>query len=114
AAAGADFRTLQPVSEPARFRPFMSGTLPNIPLFADVLMLPDAAVADEIDNELPALAVPESLKARLRADPDSDVRGAGRFLAHYRGRISGACVLCADDRTAHGEAVIRGLNQRNT
>lgn len=109
AAAGAAFLCVQPIYEPARFRALMGGALPALPVFADVLLLPDAATADELDNELPALAVPEALKARLRADPDSDVRGAGRFLAHWRGRLAGACILCADGRTGQAEAVIRAL-----
>jgi methylenetetrahydrofolate dehydrogenase (NADP+)/methenyltetrahydrofolate cyclohydrolase len=106
AAAGAAFICLQPVYEPARFRAFLEAYDAGIPLFTDLLLLPDLATAEELDNEQPGMAVPEALKRRLAADPQSDVHGAARFLAHWRTRISGACVLVPDGRTAAAEALI--------
>lgn len=109
AAAGAAFICLQPVYEPARFRAFLDGYDAGLPLFADILLLPDLATAEELDNEMPAMAVPEALKRRLAQDPASDARGAARFLAAWRGRIAGACVLVPDPRIDNAVALIRGL-----
>lgn len=107
AAAGAAFACLQPVYEPARFRAFLDACDVPLPLFADLLLLPDLATAEELDNELPGMAVPEALKRRLAADPASDVRGVARFLAHWRGRIAGACLLLPDARSEQAEALLR-------
>jgi hypothetical protein len=111
AAAGAGFLCLQPVYEPARFRAWMSGFDGSLPLFVDVLLLPDAATADELDNELPALSVPARLKERLVRDPGDDVRGVGRFLAHWRDRLAGVCVHVPDGRTAGAESLIAALRR---
>lgn len=107
ATAGANFVCLQPVYEAARFRTFVEAYRLDLPLVADVLLLPDAATAAELDNELPVLAVPERLKERLARDPDEDLRGVQRFLDRWRGRLSGIGVLTADGRTAQAEALIR-------
>jgi len=109
AAAGADFLSVQPIYDPARFRALMARELPAIPLFADVLLLPDAAVAEEIDNELPALSVPPRLKALLAGDPDRDVRGVLRFLRHWRDRLAGVCLLLPDERTEAAERVLTAV-----
>ena len=111
AAAGASFICLQPIYEPARFRTFLDAYDAGLPLFADLLLLPDLATAEELDNELPGMAVPQSLKLRLAADPASDVRGAARFLAHWRSRISGVCVLLPDDRTQQAEGLLQANRQ---
>lgn len=107
--AGADFLTLQPVYQPADFRALMGAITPKVPLFAEILVLPDAATADELDNELPTLSVPDKLKQRLAADPDGDAKGVLRFLAAWRSRLAGVCLLLPDERTAQAEAVIRAL-----
>ncbi len=111
-AAGADFLTIQPIYEPARFRAFMAATATKTPLFAEVLLLPDAATADELDNELPALSVPERLKQRLRTDTSEDVKGVLRFLAAWKDRLAGLVVMAADERTAAAEQVIRSVSAR--
>ena len=107
--AGADFLTLQPVYQPADFRALMGAITPRVPLFAEILVLPDAATADELDNELPTLSVPDKLKQRLAADRDGDTKGVLRFLAAWRSRLAGVCLLLPDERTAQAEAVIRAL-----
>ena len=107
--AGADFLTLQPVYQPAEFRALMGAITPKVPLFAEILVLPDAATADELDNELPTLSVPDKLKQRLTADPDEDAKGVLRFLSAWRSRLAGVCLLLPDERTAQAEAVIRAL-----
>jgi methionine synthase I (cobalamin-dependent) len=109
--AGADFLCLQPVYEPARFRAWMAAFDRSLPLFVDVLLLPDAATADELDNELPALSVPARLKERLAHDPGEDARGVGRFLAHWRDRLAGVCIHCPDARTAGAEALLATLRR---
>ncbi len=107
--AGADFLTLQPVYQPAEFRALMGAITPKVPLFAEILVLPDAATADELDNELPTLSVPDKLKQRLTADPDEDAKGVLRFLSAWRSRLAGVCLLLPDERTAQAEVVIRAL-----
>ncbi len=111
AAGGASFICLQPIYEPARFRAFLDAYDADLPLFADLLLLPDLATAEELDNELPGMAVPAALKRRLAEDPASDVRGAARFLSHWRGRISGICVLLPDDRTQQAEGLLQTNRQ---
>ena len=110
-AAGADALFLQPVYAPKRFRAWLTeATALGIPLLAEVLLLPDAATADELDNEIPALAVPETLKQRLEEDPEEDVRGVLRFLAAWRqrpGALSGVCVLAASAQVEAAERVLR-------
>ena len=109
-AAGADFLTLQPVYQPTTFRAVMAEVSEiGVPVLAEVLLLPDAATADELDNELPALSVPESLKRRLATDPDEDVRGVLRFLAAWRPRLAGVCVLTADARVEAAARVIAAI-----
>lgn len=112
-AAGADFLTLQPVYEPAVFRARMAELAEvSVPLMAEVLLLPDAATAEELDNELPALSVPESLTRRLVQDPDEDVRGVLRFLAAWRTRLAGVCVLAADTRVDAAARVVHSLTRK--
>jgi len=111
-AAGADFLTLQPVYDPATFREVMDAMRDvTVPLLAEVLLLPDAATADELDNELPALSVPEALKQRLVSDPQEDVRGVLRFLGAWRTRLSGVCVLAADARVESAAMVIASVRR---
>ena len=111
-AAGADFLTLQPVYQPATFRAVMAEvSAVGVPLLAEVLLLPDAATADELDNELPALSVPEALKHRLANDPDEDVRGVLRFLAAWRPRLAGVCVLTADARVDAAVRVVAAISR---
>lgn len=111
-AGGADFLTVQPVYDPALFRAIMAGGTPSVPLFAEVLVLPDAATADELDNELPALSVPARLKTLLAADPDQDAKGVLRFLAHWRDRLAGVVLMLPDGRTAQAEVIARALRSR--
>ncbi|MDA3959218.1 MAG: homocysteine S-methyltransferase family protein [Planctomycetota bacterium] len=99
AAAGAAFCTVQPVYEPSRFKAAVAAYDADIPLLAEVLVLPDADTAEELDNEVPALSVPERLRQRLCSDPDEDVAGVLRFLGAYRHRLAGACLLLPDART---------------
>ncbi len=107
--AGADFLTLQPIYDPAVFRAVMAAGAPSVPLFAEVLVLPDAATAEELDNELPSLSVPERLKRRLAVDPDEDAKGVLRFLAHWRERLAGVVLMLPDERTAQAEAIVRAI-----
>lgn len=111
--AGARFFTLQPIYEAAHFRAAMSA-LTNVPLpiFAEILVLPDAATAEEIDNEIPRLSIPEHLRKRLAIDPTNDARGVERFLHHWRGRLAGAVLMLPDDRTTQAEAIVRSLCQQ--
>ena len=103
---GAHFLALQPVYAPERFRALMATVRTRLPLFAEILLLPDAATADEIDNELPSLSVPDKLKRRLVADPDEDVRGVLRFLGHWRERLAGVLLLLPDARTHAAELLL--------
>ena len=110
--AGADFLTLQPVYQPATFRAVMAEVSDvGVPLLAEVLLLPDAATADELDNELPALSVPDALKRRLATDPEEDVRGVLRFLAAWRPRLAGVFVLTADARVDAAVRVISAITR---
>jgi len=110
AAAGAAFLTIPPVYEPPRFRSRLAELAEaGLPILAEILLLPDAATADELDNELPALSVPPALHDRLAADPGEDVRGVLRFLSAWRGQVAGLCVLVPDARTGPAETVLRSL-----
>ncbi len=109
-AAGAHAAVLPPIYEPAVFRTAMreAGDA-GLPIIAELLLLPDAATADELDNELPSLSVPDRLKQRLVLDPAEDLRGVQRFLAHWRDRLAGVTLLLPDGRTTAAEAVLRSL-----
>lgn len=96
--AGADFVLLQPVYEPGAFRACMAACDNSLPLIAEVLILPDAETAEEIDNEIPALSVPQRLKERLRNDPEEDVRGVLRFISHWRDQLAGVCLILPNER----------------
>lgn len=109
AAAGAACATVQPVYEPDRFRAALAAVAPRLPLLAEVLVLPDADTAEELDNEVPALSVPPRLKELLAADPERDQRGVLRFLGHWRARLAGVVVLLPDGRSGPAAAVLRGL-----
>jgi methylenetetrahydrofolate dehydrogenase (NADP+) / methenyltetrahydrofolate cyclohydrolase len=110
--AEVDFLSVQPIYNPAQFRRLMAGLKTRVRLFAEVLVLPDAATADEIDNEIPALSVPERLKERLAQDPNEDARGVLKFLAHWRQRLSGVFLLLPDERTTQAEHIIRAIRQQ--
>jgi hypothetical protein len=111
-AAGAAFVVLPPTYEPARFRALMMAldfAATALPIFAEVLLLSDPALADELDNELPALSVPQRLKDLLAADPGADAAGVLRFLGHWRSRLAGVWISLADERTAPAETVLRAI-----
>ncbi|MFW5846271.1 MAG: SDR family NAD(P)-dependent oxidoreductase, partial [Planctomycetota bacterium] len=106
--AGADFISLQPIYEPAVFRAIVARIGDAVPLVAEVLVLPDVVTADAVDNELPALSVPQRLKDLLAADPEEDIRGVLRFLRHWRSRLGGCCLLLPDTQTAAARQVLQG------
>ncbi len=87
-AAGAVFIALPPIYEPKRFRA-ATAAVANVavPIFAETRLLPDAATAEELDNELPQLSVPPRLHERLRADTQEDGRGVLRFCAAWRNQL---------------------------
>ena len=110
---GADFICLQPIYEPQKFRSAMAEIAASgctSPLLAEVLVLPDAATAEEINHEVPLLSVPERLRQRLRHNPDEDSAGVLRFLRHWRQRLAGVMLMLPDQRTAQAESVLRGLD----
>ncbi len=109
--AAADFLSLQPIYQPKEFRALMQNMPKSLPLFAEILVLPDAATADEIDNELPGLSVPTKLKERLAADPNEDAKGVIRFLSHWRDRLTGVCLMLPDERTEQAGIIIRELRK---
>ncbi|GDY11777.1 hypothetical protein LBMAG53_06550 [Planctomycetota bacterium] len=110
--AGTAFVVLPPTYEPARFRALMTALdfgANALPIFAEVLLLSDPALAEELDNELPALSVPQRLKDLLAADPGADAAGVLKFLRHWRSRLAGVWISLADERTAPAEAVLRAV-----
>ncbi len=109
AQAGAQFATVQPVYDHALFRTAMASYTADIPLLVDILVLPNAATAHEIDNEIPALSVPEKLKEVLENNPDQDIENVLKFIRHWRNRIAGVCLLLPDERTDAACAVLTGL-----
>ncbi len=107
--AGAAFVCLQPVYDPARFKAAVAAIPADLPLVAEVLVLPDAATADELDNELPGLSVPDRLKQRLAQDPEADLRSVGRFTAAWKPRLAAVGVLAVEHGVAQAERAIRGI-----
>jgi len=106
---GADFASVQPVYEPKRFRAAMRSLGDELPVLAEILVLPDAATADELDNEVPSLSVPTRLRERLHTHPDEDIEGVLRFLRAWRDRLAGAILLLPDERTGAAVKVLRGM-----
>ena len=106
---GCDFISVQPIYSPQRFRNVIAACPQNIPLLAEVLVLPDADTAREVANEMPDLAVPQRLVDRLAADPTEDIRGVESFLEAWRERLSGVIVLVPEGGGAAAETVIRTI-----
>jgi 5,10-methylenetetrahydrofolate reductase len=111
AQAGAQFCTLQPVYEPKRFRDALAAYAADLPLLAEILVLPDADTAEELDAEVPVLSVPRRLVERLAEDPDEDVRGVLRFLGHWRDRLAGVCLMLPDERSEQAAAILEELRR---
>jgi methylenetetrahydrofolate dehydrogenase (NADP+)/methenyltetrahydrofolate cyclohydrolase len=111
---GVDFVTLQPIYDAGAFREAMATiaeVAPDLPVLVEVLVLPDAATAAELNNERPAIHVPEALLQRLQQDPDGDRRGVVRFLQHWRQAIAGVMMVLPDGRSAAAAAVVQELTQ---
>ncbi|TVR13308.1 MAG: hypothetical protein EA401_07055 [Planctomycetota bacterium] len=112
--AGADYISIQPIYDRQAYRQAMHDVAESactIPIMAEILVLPDAETADELNYELPVLSVPQRLRDRLAENPDEDVAGVLRFLQHWRQRLSGVILLLPDERTAQAEAVLRGIRK---
>jgi 5,10-methylenetetrahydrofolate reductase len=108
-AAGGDFCTIQPVYQPERFRAACVAYDADLPLMAEVLVLPNLAVAEEVDHEVPGLSVPVTLKQRLASDPSEDVKGVARFIMAWRTRLAGVCLLNADTDVSAAVAVVQAV-----
>ncbi len=111
--AGADFALLQPVYDPKAFRACMKGYDQSLPLIAEVLILSDLETAEEIDNEIPALSVPQRLKDRLSADPEEDVRGVLKFIDYWQEQLAGVCMLLPNEQHKAAQTVLKLMAQTN-
>ncbi|NRA36672.1 MAG: homocysteine S-methyltransferase family protein [Planctomycetes bacterium] len=109
--AGVDFAILQPVYAPKDFRDCMQAYDHSIPLLAEVLILQDIETAEEIDNEIPALSVPQKLKDRLRDDPENDIKGVLRFIEHWRKDLAGVCLLLPNENSDAAIQVLEAMNE---
>ena len=107
AAAGAGAIAIPPIYDRAAFTAAMQVVGDHLPVIAEVLVLPDAATAEELDNEWPAMAVPERLKQRLATDPDADARGVVRFAQAWHDRLRGLAVQAVESGIPQAERVIR-------
>ena len=104
--AGADFALLQPVYAAKQFRACMASSDAGLPIVAEVLILSDVETAEEIDNEVPALSVPERLKQRLRENPEEDIHGVLRFIGHWREQLAGVCLVIPNEQVDAARQVL--------
>jgi homocysteine S-methyltransferase len=65
--AGAEFIVTQPVFEPTRLEAFLQRANPGIPVLAGIWPLASLRNAEFLANEVPGVALPESVLARMRA-----------------------------------------------
>ena len=108
---GIDFLTLQPIYSPQDFRQAMAtiaDVAPSVPVIAEVLVLPDAMTAAELNHERPAIRVPEQLLTRLQENPDLDRDGVVTFLRYWRRQLSGVMLVLPDGRPTAAAAVFAG------
>ncbi|MGH2400059.1 MAG: methylenetetrahydrofolate reductase, partial [bacterium] len=92
-AAGADFICTMPVYEPEALERFerISGRLP-LPVLVGVLPLASHRHAEFLHNELPGLAIPDPVRARLRDAADGREEGlriSEDLIAALRRRVAG-------------------------
>jgi homocysteine S-methyltransferase len=109
AALGARFVAVAPVYEPERWRSALAAADNALPILAEVLVLPDAATAEALANEMPGIEVPPHVRQRLVEEPDQDLRGVLAFLHHWRHRLAGVVLLVPNDETRPAVAVLAGI-----
>ena len=107
--AGADIALLQPVYDARLFRESMKASDNALPVIAEVLILPDAETAEEIDNEIPALSVPEHLKERLNSNPAEDIQGVLKFITYWREQLAGVCLLLPNEDVEAAAQVLAAM-----
>jgi homocysteine S-methyltransferase len=95
--AGADFVCTMPIFEPRTLEAFVEryGRLP-VPLLVGILPLYGAKHAEFLHNELPGMAVPDEIRARLRDASDGREMGmrlARDLLAAIRDRVDGIYLI---------------------
>ena len=116
--AGADFILTQPVFEPERAASFLDayrreyGEL-KIPVLAGIMPLYGAKHAAFLHNEVPGMAIPEKVRARIeRAGeraPEEGVRIAIELLRALRGTVQGAYIMPPFGRYDLAAEIIEGV-----
>ncbi|HEU5300068.1 MAG TPA: bifunctional homocysteine S-methyltransferase/methylenetetrahydrofolate reductase [bacterium] len=95
--AGADFICTMPVYEPEALARFerIAGHLP-LPVLIGVLPLAGARHAEFLHNELPGLAIPDAVRARLQSARDGREEGmrmAGELMEALRRKVAGVYLV---------------------
>ncbi len=96
-AAGCDFICTMPIFEPQALDRFLArvGRLP-VPMLVGILPLHSVRHAEFLHNELPGMAIPDGIRARLRAARDGRAMGldlARELLLAIRDRVGGAYLI---------------------
>jgi methionine synthase I (cobalamin-dependent)/5,10-methylenetetrahydrofolate reductase len=119
--AGADFILSQPVFEPECASDFLEsfrreyGGL-NAPILAGIMPLYGAKHAAFLHNEVPGMAIPEAIRARIEMAgeraPEEGVRIAVELLKELRGVVQGAYLMPPFGRYDLAAEMIEGLAGR--
>ncbi len=96
-AAGATYALTQPLYDPTDLQRFVERAKPTIPLLVGVLPLRNARHAHFIHHEVPGMAIPEAIRARMnQAGPNGPEEGVaiGReFLAAVKPYVAGTYLM---------------------
>jgi homocysteine S-methyltransferase len=114
--AGAELVMTQPVYDPAVLEKFLTDIEPlGLPVLVGLLPLASYRNAEFLHNEVPGMAVPESVRERMRkagggpAGRKEGVAIAREMLAVVRGRVQGAYIMPPLERYELALEVVDGF-----
>jgi homocysteine S-methyltransferase len=112
-AAGAQYALTQPLYNPEDLQRFVELAKPSIPLLVGVLPLRNARHAHFIHHEVPGMAIPEAIRARMdragERGPEEGVQIAREFLQAVRSRVAGTYLMPPFNKFDMAVEVLRDL-----
>ena len=118
-AAGAELVMTQPVYDPRTLERFLDDTAPlGLPIMVGILPLASAKNAEFLHNEVPGMAIPADIRARMAragAGPEGRAEGlriAQEALAAVKHRVAGAYIMPPFNRVESAIAVLDVVKDR--
>lgn len=118
-AAGAELVMTQPVYDPRTLERFLDDTAPlGLPIMVGILPLASARNAEFLHNEVPGMAIPADIRARMAragAGPEGRAEGlaiAREALAAVVNRVAGAYIMPPFNRVDAAIAVLEAARER--